>query len=158
MIEIKDRFTGEVIVSGDVSIKELVEINRANLCGANLIDANLCGANLCGANLIDANLCGANLCGANLIDANLRGANLCGANLCGANLEGEILTKTPIYIDLDWAVTITTEYMRIGCQRHTIVDWATFTDEEISNMSSGALDFWNTWKKPLLAMCEAYKK
>jgi hypothetical protein len=64
---------------------------RANLCGADLRDADLCGANLRGANLCDADLCGANLRGANLCDAdlcgaNLRGANLCDADLCGANL------------------------------------------------------------------------
>ena len=49
---------------------------RANLCGADLREANLRGANLCGADLREANLCEANLCG-----ANLREANLCGANL-----------------------------------------------------------------------------
>ena len=81
---------------------------RANLCGANLRDADLRDANLCGANLRDAdlrdanlrdadlrdadlrdaNLCGADLSGANLHGANLCGANLCSANLCGADLSG----------------------------------------------------------------------
>ena len=56
---------------------------RANLSGANLIDADLSGANLRGANLR-----GANLSGANLSDANLRGANLIDANLSDANLRG----------------------------------------------------------------------
>ena len=56
---------------------------RANLRGANLLDADLRGANLLGANLR-----GANLRGANLLDADLRGANLLGANLRGANLRG----------------------------------------------------------------------
>ena len=58
------------------------DLRDANLCGANLRDANLRGANLRGADLRDANLCGANLRG-----ADLRGANLCGANLCGADLR-----------------------------------------------------------------------
>ncbi|ELF6887954.1 pentapeptide repeat-containing protein, partial [Salmonella enterica] len=40
--------------------------SRANLCGANLRDADLRDANLCGANLRDADLRDANLCGANL--------------------------------------------------------------------------------------------
>ena len=61
---------------------------RANLCGANLRGANLCGANLRGANLRGANLCGTDLCGANLRDADLRGADLCGANLRDADLRG----------------------------------------------------------------------
>ena len=47
---------------------------RANLCGANLRNADLCDANLCGANLRNADLCDANLCG-----ANLRNADLCDA-------------------------------------------------------------------------------
>ena len=68
----------------------------ADLCGADLRNANLCGADLCGADLRNANLCGAdlrfadlrnaNLCGADLCGADLRFANLCGANLCGADL------------------------------------------------------------------------
>ena len=47
---------------------------RANLCGADLREADLCGADLCGADLYEANLCGADLRW-----ANLRWANLCGA-------------------------------------------------------------------------------
>ena len=63
----------------------------ADLCGADLYDANLrnadlCGANLCGANLRNADLRNANLCDADLYCANLRGADLCDADLCGANL------------------------------------------------------------------------
>ncbi|WP_223201605.1 pentapeptide repeat-containing protein [Salmonella enterica] len=38
--------------------------SRANLCGADLRGANLCGANLRGADLRGANLCDANLRGA----------------------------------------------------------------------------------------------
>jgi hypothetical protein len=70
------------------ALKNGADLYDANLCGANLRDAKLRGANLCGANLRDADLCGANLCGANLRDAKLRGANLCGANLRDADLCG----------------------------------------------------------------------
>ena len=70
----------------------------ANLFGANLRDADLCGANLrgsdlCnadprGANLRDADLCDADLCGANLRGADLCNADLCDADLCDArNIE-----------------------------------------------------------------------
>jgi uncharacterized protein YjbI with pentapeptide repeats len=107
-IEIKNRFTGEIIFSHEAeensvsaTVKAALEVNT-NLSGANLIDANLSGANLSGANLsganlidanlIDANLSGANLSGANLIDANLSGANLSGANLIDANLSGANLS------------------------------------------------------------------
>jgi hypothetical protein len=63
-------------------------LSCANLCGANLRGADLSGANLRGADLWGADLCGANLSGANLCGADLWGANLSGANLCGANLWG----------------------------------------------------------------------
>ena len=73
------------------------DLRDADLCGAglrdaDLRDADLCGAGLCGADLRDAALCGADLCGADLRDANLYGADLYGADLrdadlCGADLR-----------------------------------------------------------------------
>ncbi|EIB3736349.1 pentapeptide repeat-containing protein [Salmonella enterica] len=128
----------------------------ANLCGANLCGANLCDANLCGANLCDANLCGsdlrgANLCDANLRDANLRGANLCGANLCdanlcganlrGANLRGANLCGanlpdlTFVILGEKYFISITNgEYVRAGCQNHTVEEWRKYSKQEIAEM------------------------
>ena len=91
MVEIKNRWTDEVICSGE-SLIECVKANLANLSDAYLHGANLRDANLHGANLHGANLRGANLSGANLSDANLSGANLSGANLSGANLGGANLS------------------------------------------------------------------
>ncbi|EJZ9351555.1 pentapeptide repeat-containing protein [Salmonella enterica] len=121
-------------------------LRGANLCGANLCDANLCGANLCGANLrganlrganlrganlCGANLCGANLCGANLCGANLRGANLCGANLCGANLPD----LTFVILGEKYFISITNgEYVRAGCQNHTVEEWRKYSKQEIAEM------------------------
>ncbi|EHT2961191.1 pentapeptide repeat-containing protein [Salmonella enterica subsp. enterica serovar Typhimurium] len=118
----------------------------ANLCGANLCDANLCDANLCdanlrgadlrGANLCDANLCGANLCDANLCDANLcdanlRGADLRGANLCGANLPD----LTFVILGEKYFISITNgEYVRAGCQNHTVEEWRKYSKQEITEM------------------------
>jgi uncharacterized protein YjbI with pentapeptide repeats len=172
-IEIKCRFSGSVLFAHDAddnNIKLTLEAAvtaRANLGGANLRGANLDGANLDGANLLGANLGGANLLGANLGGANLRGAYLDGANLGGAyldgayldgaNLDGEKLTKAPISItNLKWDVLITGQYMRIGCKRHDHNSWSQFSDDEISSMDSGALEFWSQWKATLLAMCEQY--
>ena len=92
-IEIKSRFTGQVILSGKYkNMKDCLEKNRdANLEGANLGGANLGGANLEGAYFRGAYLGGANLEGAYLEGAYLGGANLGGANLKGANLEGAYL-------------------------------------------------------------------
>ncbi|EEA5694054.1 pentapeptide repeat-containing protein [Salmonella enterica subsp. enterica serovar Richmond] len=127
------------------------DLRGANLCGANLCGANLCGAdlrgaNLRGANLRDADLCGANLCGANLCGANLRdadlcGANLCGANLCGANLRGANLRDadlpdlTFVILGEKYFISITNgEYVRAGCQNHTVEEWRKYSKQEIAEM------------------------
>ncbi|EAP8714652.1 pentapeptide repeat-containing protein [Salmonella enterica] len=118
----------------------------ANLCGANLCDANLCGANLCDANLCDANLYGANLYGANLCDANLcganlRGANLYGADLCGADLYGADLCDanlpdlTFVIPGEKYFISITNgEYVRAGCQNHTVEEWRKYSKQKIAEM------------------------
>jgi uncharacterized protein YjbI with pentapeptide repeats len=133
-------------------------LRGADLRGADLRGANLRGANLRGANLRGADLYGADLRGADLRGANLRGADLRGANLRGANLYGDKLTKTPLFLyNLTWDVTITTTFLRIGCQVHLISDWASFSDDRISEMSSAALEFWRKYKSAIMALCEAHK-
>ncbi|EMT5614047.1 pentapeptide repeat-containing protein [Salmonella enterica] len=113
----------------------------ANLCGANLRGANLRGANLRGANLRGANLRGANLCGANLRGANLRGANLRGANLCGADLRGanlcgaDLPDLTFVILGEKYFISITNgEYVRAGCQNHTVEEWRKYSKQEIAEM------------------------
>ncbi|EAT6471761.1 pentapeptide repeat-containing protein [Salmonella enterica] len=123
----------------------------ADLCGANLYGADLCGANLRGANLYDANLCGADLYGADLCGANLRGANLYDANLCGADLYGADLCGADLYgadlCDADlpdltfvilgekYFISITNgEYVRAGCQNHTVEEWRKYSKQEITEM------------------------
>ncbi|EDA5402735.1 pentapeptide repeat-containing protein [Salmonella enterica] len=113
----------------------------ADLRGANLRGANLRGANLRGANLCDANLRGANLYGANLRGANLRGANLCDANLRGANLYGADLRGanlpdlTFVILGEKYFISITNgEYVRAGCQNHTVEEWRKYSKQEIAEM------------------------
>ena len=97
-IDLQDaNLSGAELYYSDLQGANLRDANLrcANLHGANLYCANLRGANLRGvnlycANLHDANLRGANLHGANLHDANLRGANLYCANLRDANLHEAI--------------------------------------------------------------------
>ncbi|EAB6358185.1 pentapeptide repeat-containing protein [Salmonella enterica subsp. enterica] len=135
--------------------------SRADLRDADLCDADLCGANLCGANLRgadlrdadlrdadlrDADLCGANLRGANLRDADLRDADLrdadlCGANLCGANLRGANLRDaylpdlTFVILGEKYFISITNgEYVRAGCQNHTVEEWRKYSKHEIAEM------------------------
>ncbi|EKZ3019175.1 pentapeptide repeat-containing protein [Salmonella enterica] len=103
----------------------------ANLCGANLRGANLRGANLRGADLCGANLCGADLCGADLCGADLRGANLRGANLCGADLPD----LTFVILGEKYFISITNgEYVRAGCQNHTVEEWRKYSKQEIAEM------------------------
>ena len=92
-IEIRNRWTNDVLYASTKATTVRDAVIEAVASGANLSGANLSGANLSGANLSDANLIGANLIGANLSGANLNGANLrvailSGANLNGANLNG----------------------------------------------------------------------
>ncbi|EAY3929326.1 pentapeptide repeat-containing protein [Salmonella enterica] len=100
--------------------------SRADLRGADLRGANLCDANLRGANLRGANLCGANLC-----DANLCGANLCDANLCDADLPD----LTFVILGEKYFISITNgEYVRAGCQNHTVEEWRKYSKQEITEM------------------------
>ena len=143
-IEIKSCFTDKVLFAHEAEENSIkITLKAALSASASLRGASLRGANLCGANLRDADLCGADLYGANLRDA---------------NLYGDKLTKTPLFLyNLTWDVTITTTFLRIGCQVHLISDWASFSDDHISKMSSGALDFWRKYKPAIMALCEAHK-
>ncbi|EDS0803591.1 pentapeptide repeat-containing protein [Salmonella enterica subsp. enterica serovar Bareilly] len=112
------------------------DLRGADLRGADLRGANLCGANLCDANLCDADLCGADLCGADLRGANLCDADLCGANLCGANLCGADLPDlTFVILGEKYFISITNgEYVRAGCQNHTVEEWRKYSKQEIAEM------------------------
>jgi hypothetical protein len=101
MTQILNRWNGDVIAEGDMSLRELVlhvvevaqkEGTRADLTDANLTDANLTRADLTCADLTDANLTRADLTDANLTDANLTRADLTDANLTDANLTRADLT------------------------------------------------------------------
>ncbi len=99
---------------------------KANLSGAYLSRAYLSGADLSGANLSGAYLSGANLSRANLSGAYLSGAYLSRANLSGANLG----TRRYLQIGAEpyWIVAgLETDggecIVRIGCERHTLMEW-----------------------------------
>ncbi|MGU7244201.1 pentapeptide repeat-containing protein [Salmonella enterica subsp. enterica serovar Schwarzengrund] len=125
--------------------------SRADLCGADLCGADLrgadlrgadlCGADLCGADLRGADLCGADLCGADLYGADLCGADLCGADLCGADLYGadlygaDLPDLTFVILGEKYFISITNgEYVRAGCQNHTVEEWRKYSKQEIAEM------------------------
>ena len=111
----------------------------------------------------DANLSVANLSGAYLSDANLSGAYLSGANLSGAYLSdakwlnGHPITRIPLMLQgLRWEVEIADAHMKIGCQVHSLAEWAAFDDAQIAAMDGkDALRFWRAHKDFLLGMARA---
>ena len=140
-------------------------LRGANLEGANLRDADLRGADLRGANLYEANLRGANLYEADLRGANLRGANLYEANLRGANLRsadlegasllasGNMKELRTMQIDT-YKIGFTLDTLQIGCRRHKIEEWKSFSDEEIAEMDDGALEWWNKFRPIIFNIVE----
>ncbi|EBV2325629.1 pentapeptide repeat-containing protein [Salmonella enterica subsp. enterica serovar Typhimurium] len=106
-------------------------LRGADLRGADLRGADLRGADLRGADLRGANLCGADLCGTNLRGADLRGADLRGANLCDADLPD----LTFVILGEKYFISITNgEYVRAGCQNHTVEEWRKYSKQEIAEM------------------------
>ncbi len=133
------------------------DLTGAYLRGANLTGANLRGADLTGANLTGADLTGANLTGADLTGAYLTGANLTGADLTGATWRGVIIQQRPIQIyGLTYPVTILDQHMQIGCELHSLAEWAAFDDRRIAQMDgTTAARFWRDHKDALLALAKS---
>ncbi|MFW6357591.1 MAG: pentapeptide repeat-containing protein [Chroococcales cyanobacterium] len=86
-----------------------IDLNGANLSGANLRDINLNGANLNNVNLSWASLDNAQLTGASLRQANLHNATLTAANCDDISLSRAKLSKVDLRLaslrnaDLNWA-------------------------------------------------------
>ncbi|HHV7761585.1 TPA: pentapeptide repeat-containing protein [Salmonella enterica] len=122
------------------------DLRGANLRGANLYGANLRGADLRGADLRGADLRGADLYGADLYGADLYGADLYGADLYGADLRGadlrgadlrgaDLPDLTFVILGEKYFISITNgEYVRAGCQNHTVEEWRKYSKQEIAEM------------------------
>ncbi|EBB8134223.1 pentapeptide repeat-containing protein [Salmonella enterica] len=106
-------------------------LSCADLSCADLRDANLRGADLSCADLSCANLYGANLRDADLYDADLSCADLRDANLYGANLPD----LTFVILGEKYFISITNgEYVRAGCQNHTVEEWRKYSKQGIAEM------------------------
>ena len=140
-MKIKNRYSGEILrtVEGDT-------LREANLSEANLSEADLSGANLSGADLRGANLNGADLNGADLSEAYLSWAT--------GNGEQIVTIQTPY-----WPVVIcqNQKIMAIGCEQHSIDDWAEFESDRINQMDRDALAFWTQYKPIIFGMIEVLK-
>ena len=159
--QIKHRYTNAVLFECDVPddmesglrtrhVLENAVDSGAYLSSANLSDANLSRANLSGANLSDANLSGANLSDAYLSRAYLSGAYLSDAKWC----NGITINYAPLQLSgLHWMVYILDNHMQIGCELHTLAEWAEFDDARIVAMDGkDALRFWRSHKAALLSL------
>ena len=152
-------------------LKEILDNHRKFLnnedggAGTNLIGANLRYATLMNADLRFANFSYANLRYADLSDANLRYADLSDTDLRGADLSNTDLryatgnNKEVKSLQLGKYHTTILVGIKIciGCQDHTIEQWENFTDEEISKMDNGALDWWKKWKEFILKVAKENK-
>lgn len=123
MYDIKHRLTGETLLSVPVKLRrprfygpnlnrakfpkgvnlENADLRGAELHGVNLEGANLRGADLRCADLSQTRLKGADLEGACLFCATLRGAGLLAVNLRGADLRGADLSFANIYGHMEGA-------------------------------------------------------
>ena len=154
-IKIKNRFNGEVIYSHECAVNTIkTTVSQAIEQNANLRGSDLSGTNLSFLDLSGSDLRGSDLSGTNLRFSDLSGTNLSGSDLRGSDLSGSDLSgvigncreiKT-IQTNI-WSIVMTEKVMAIGCKQHEIKKWEKFTDEEIADMDSRALEFWNGWKK-----------
>ncbi|EAA4267321.1 pentapeptide repeat-containing protein [Salmonella enterica subsp. enterica] len=112
------------------------DLRGADLRGADLYGADLYGADLRDADLYGADLYGADLRGADLYGADLRDADLYGADLRGADLYGADLPDlTFVILGEKYFISITNgEYVRAGCQNHTVEEWRKYSKQEIAEM------------------------
>ena len=144
--QIKHRYTNAVLFECDVP-DDMESGLRTRHVLENAVDS---GAYLSSANLSDANLSGANLSDAYLSRAYLSGAYLSDAKWC----NGITINYAPLQLSgLHWMVYILDNHMQIGCELHTLAEWAEFDDARIVAMDGkDALRFWRSHKAALLSL------
>jgi uncharacterized protein YjbI with pentapeptide repeats len=150
---IKNRFTGEIIYSGEAeSFKSFLEnkiaseadLSRADLSGADLSRAdlsraNLSRANLSGANLSEADLSRADLSRADLSGADLSRADLSGADLSRANLSGANIDYTSIPFKCSSLKAIFDDKIRIQHLYHTAKTSGKVVDVDLKDLFESEL-------------------
>jgi hypothetical protein len=79
-----------------------------------------------------------------------------GADLRDATYgEGIELGQNPKQIlGLKYPVFFFKTHVKIGCEIHSLEEWENFTDDEISAMDDGALEWWNRKKTYIIAMAK----
>ena len=132
------------------------DLSSADLRGADLSSADLSSADLRGADLRSADLRSADLSGADLSGADLSGADLRRADLRDADLWDVTGNKKEIFTfqTNKYTVVIYQDRIQIGCKNFSQSEWFNFSDDEITEMDSGALDWWCTHKQHVKTWCE----
>ena len=95
---------------------------------------------------------------ADLRSADLSSADLSSANLRSATIRDDIkVSKAPLQIlGLAYPIIIWDSHMQIGCEFHSLSEWAAFDDARIVKMEGRtALTFWRTHKDALLAIAKS---
>ena len=130
-----------------MNVKQILELHKKWL-------DNEAGGNR--ADLRSADLSGADLRSAYLSDADLRCADLSGADLSGAHLWNTIGNQVEVltFQTNKYTVVIYQDRIQIGCKNFSQSEWFNFSDDEITEMDSEALDWWCTHKQHVKTWCE----
>ena len=70
-------------------------------------------------------------------------------------------TREAVYISglgWGWPITISDNHIKIGCQIHTIDEWAKFSYKEIAAMDVMAIGWWITWGNIILTIARNHQK
>jgi len=159
-IQIKSRFTDTVLLALNAETLVGADLHHADLHHANLHRADLRGADLRRSNLSGSDLHRSDLHRSDLRGSDLRGSYLSGADLSGAIIRDGITIQTvPLQISgLLYPVIIFDAHIQIGCEFHSIEDWASFDDERIARMDGvAARKFWKVHKDAILALANSRK-
>jgi len=135
------------------------DISYADISYADMSYANMRGANMSGANMSSADMRGADMRGADMSSANMSGANMSSADMRGADMSYAVGNMEEVKsMQLEkYMIAFTSDILCIGCQQHTIEDWFGFTDDRISKMDRGALEWWKKWKDFIFTAIEMTK-
>ena len=140
----------------DLSGSDLIgcDLRGCDLSGSDLSDCDLSDCDLSDCDLSDCDLSGSDLSGCDLSGSYLSGSDLSGSDLRDCDLRGSDLRGSDLRVlqtDI-WTVYVQKNTIRIGCQYHSISDWAQFTDGQIANMHGSALIWWKIWKDIIFAI------
>jgi uncharacterized protein YjbI with pentapeptide repeats len=133
----------------------IAELSNTNLSYSDLSNSYLRRSNLFGADLRRSNLSDADLTCSNLSDAVLTGANLSGASIRFCKPDGIRIKR--INLPLYEVNILDNQIVSIGCKQYHIDTWKSFSDDQIDQMDTDALQWWNTYKQSIFDFIEEQK-